>query len=137
MRDPRRGESRRPGTAILDDPELRQGASGSNADRTGYVRRIHDVVEDAISLPAGTGIPVTERIHVGFPREAWREIRPCLDLLLDLDTPPDTCVGRIAARNRAAGRSVETIRHKLRNDLRFMQASLEVLCEADAVVVGG
>jgi pantothenate kinase len=99
-----------------------------------YVRRIHEVVEDAIAIEADTEVLVTEGIYVGFPREGWAEIRNALDLLFYVDTPPEECLARIAARNRAAGRDEATIRHKMRNDLGFMETSLEIMSEADAVI---
>jgi pantothenate kinase len=99
-----------------------------------YVRRIHEVVEDAIAIEAECQVLVTEGIYVGFPREDWAGIRSALDLLFYIDTPPEECLARVAARNRAAGRDEALIRHKMRNDLGFMEASLEILGEADAVI---
>ncbi len=99
-----------------------------------YVRHIHEVVEDAIAIEADTQILVTEGIYVGLARDAWAAVRGALDLLFYVDTPPEECLARIAARNRAAGRDEGTIRHKMHNDLGFMAASLEILGEADYVI---
>ena len=108
--------------------------SGERLTAPDYVRRIHEVVEDAIAIEADTQVLVTEGIYVGFPHDDWAEIRAALDLLLYVDTPPGECLARVAARNRAAGRDEATIRHKMYNDLGFMTASLEILGEADYVI---
>jgi pantothenate kinase len=99
-----------------------------------YVRAIHDVVPNAITIPADTAVLVTEGIYVGYPQGAWARVRACLDLLLYLDTPPADCVARVTRRNAEAGRDAAMIRHKLGNDLGFMRASLQILPEADAIL---
>jgi pantothenate kinase len=99
-----------------------------------YVRAIHDVVPDAVAIPAETAVLVTEGIYVGYPHGLWADVRACLDLLLYLDTPPEDCVARVTRRNAEAGRDAAMIRHKVGNDLGFMTASLQILPQADAVL---
>jgi pantothenate kinase len=114
-----------------------------------YDRGIHDVVADAIPIPAGADVLVTEGIYVGYPGQGregqgwegeglegagWEGVRAALDRLFYLDTAPAECAQRIIARNIRAGRSPDVIRHKLHNDLGFMARSIRILEHAHAVI---
>lgn len=100
-----------------------------------YIREEHEVREGCIRIAGDVTILITEGIYVGLASNPWDEVRRILDVLIFLDAKPSECADRIVARNLAVGRTADEIEHKLANDFNFMDRSIEILAQADFIVV--
>jgi pantothenate kinase len=79
---------------------------------------IHDPVEDAIEIPAGTRIVVTEGNYLLLDDCGWGQVRQLLDAVWYVDVSKQVAEPRLLARHRRSGNDEATARWRVNeNDL--------------------
>ncbi len=69
----------------------------------GYSRRIEDVVDDAVTVPAAARLVVTEGNYLLLMTAPWWRVRPLLDRAVYLEVPRDLVRARLMKRHAAEG----------------------------------
>lgn len=69
----------------------------------GYSRRIEDVVEDAVLVPAAARLLVVEGNYLLLASSPWWRTRPLLDLAVFIDLPRERVRARLLRRHAAEG----------------------------------
>jgi pantothenate kinase len=69
----------------------------------GYSRKIEDVVEDAIDVPATTRLLVVEGNYLLLPTSPWWRVKPLLDRAIYLELPVETVRARLMRRHAEEG----------------------------------
>jgi pantothenate kinase len=79
-----------------------RGASGQLTG-PGYSRKIEDVVDDAITIPAEAEIILVEGNYLLVAHEPWDAVRPALDRSVFIDVPRAIVRERLLRRHAAEG----------------------------------
>lgn len=69
----------------------------------GYSRRIEDVVDDAVTVPAAARLVVTEGNYLLLMTAPWWRVRPLLDRAVYLEVPREFVRARLMKRHAAEG----------------------------------
>ncbi len=69
----------------------------------GYSRKIEDVVDDAIAIPATARLLVTEGNYLLMSSSPWWAVRPLLDVAVFIDVPRAVAEARLLKRHAAEG----------------------------------
>ena len=75
-----------------------------------FDHRLPDPLPDAIEVPAGAGLVVTEGNYLLLDRPEWRAVRRQLDLVWHLETDEEVRIARLVRRHVEAGRTPEAAR---------------------------
>lgn len=69
----------------------------------GYSRKIEDVIDDALSVPATTRLLVAEGNYLLLATAPWWRVKPLLDLAAYLEIPTDKARARLLKRHAENG----------------------------------